>query len=118
MTTNDLGMVSRASVDRMLKDWQAECLPHPAIYNQANVLRDRLKELEPANADIERLFSELADSPLGMESQWVVNASSGVPSLSGGRRGTLARGTIGTWKEFELIAALVNGLIASRQISA
>lgn len=34
-------------VDEMIRNWQAECADHPALYNQGNVLRDRLAKLQP-----------------------------------------------------------------------
>ncbi len=38
------------AVEDMIKNWQQDCADHPAIYNQGNVLRDRLDKL---TADIE-----------------------------------------------------------------
>jgi hypothetical protein len=34
------------AVDEMIREWQAECADHPALYNQGNVLRDRLAKLQ------------------------------------------------------------------------
>ncbi len=111
MKTTAPDYILRSEVDRMIKDWQAGCANFPAIYNQGNVLRDRLAAISPTEPVIASLFSELAASPLGMDG-WTVKPVRGVPVLEGGRRGTLAIGTFGTWKEFELVAALVNSLIA------
>lgn len=40
--------INRADVERMIKDWQAECANHPALHNQGNVLLDRLEAVVPA----------------------------------------------------------------------
>lgn len=37
--------VERGQVDRMIKDWQADCADFPAIHNQGNVLRDKLSDI-------------------------------------------------------------------------
>lgn len=38
--------ILRADVERMIAEWQGECQSHPALYNQGNVLRDRLKDIQ------------------------------------------------------------------------
>jgi hypothetical protein len=43
-------------VEDMIKAWQQECADHPALYNQGNVLRDRLERL---TADIETPITEV-----------------------------------------------------------
>ena len=40
--------IMKTDVEKMIRDWQAECADHPALYNQANVLLDRLKALKPS----------------------------------------------------------------------
>lgn len=50
-------------VDDMIKDWQQGCSDHPAIYNQGNVLRDRLTKL---TADIETPIDEITVSGWGV----------------------------------------------------
>ncbi|MDM9643840.1 hypothetical protein [Rhizobium sp. S163] len=42
--------VMKADVEKMIRDWQAECADHPALHNQGNVLLDRLKALKPSLA--------------------------------------------------------------------
>ncbi|ANM12104.1 hypothetical protein [Rhizobium sp. N324] len=55
------------------------------------------------------LYQKLAASPLGMAQEWRVEGERGKPLLYG-RSSLIAYGTIGTWDEFRLIAALVNAL--------
>lgn len=59
-------------------------------------------------AAIDAHFAKLAESPLGMDSVWESKPAGGKPYLSGGRRGTIAYGTIGSWDELALLAMLVN----------
>lgn len=42
--------IMKADVEKMIRDWQAECVDHPALHNQGNVLLDRLKALKPSLA--------------------------------------------------------------------
>jgi len=42
--------IMKADVEKMIRDWQAECASHPALHNQGNVLLDRLKALKPSLA--------------------------------------------------------------------
>ena len=48
---------------KKVKAWQQECANHPAIYNQGNVLRDRLAKL---TADIETPITEVDVSGWGV----------------------------------------------------
>lgn len=40
--------VMKTDVEKLIRDWQIECADHPALYNQANVLLNRLKSLKPS----------------------------------------------------------------------
>lgn len=40
-----MSVVSLDAADQMIKEWMAEVADHPAIYNQGNVLRNKLAEL-------------------------------------------------------------------------
>jgi hypothetical protein len=42
--------IMKADVEKMIRDWQAECAEHPALHNQGNVLLDRLKALKSSLA--------------------------------------------------------------------
>lgn len=50
--TNVVGRetIMKADVEKMIRDWQAECGEHPALHNQGNVLLDRLKAMKPSLA--------------------------------------------------------------------
>lgn len=45
-----MSYVTVQSVEDMIKAWQEECADHPALYNQANVLRDRLSAINAVDA--------------------------------------------------------------------
>lgn len=57
---------------------------------------------------LNELYQKLASSPLGMSTPWDRRADKGKPLLYGGKRGLIAYGTIGTWDEFDLMAATMN----------
>ena len=40
--------IMKADVEKMIRDWQEECVNHPALHNQGNVLLDRLKSMKPS----------------------------------------------------------------------
>lgn len=42
--------IMKADVEKMIRDWQAECADHPALHNQGNVLLGRLKALKASLA--------------------------------------------------------------------
>jgi hypothetical protein len=59
---------------------------------------------------IRSLYDELAAFPMGMDAAWEVKADRGKPLLYGRNLGPIAYGTIATWKEYELIVAVINAL--------
>lgn len=78
------------AVHDLVKQWQADCSKHPAIYNQANVIRDRLDKLV---ADIETPIDHITVSGWGVWAGHTIpvavcrHIASKVNSLLAGKRG-------------------------------